>query len=130
MNMASKKRILVICAYLVPVVAGLTGLAAPVGAQNVVVAAVSPRDSIMAPAIQGAGPMTDQELSQRVQAALHSDPYFYDQHVRVSVQNGVVALHGIVFSDWDLRDALRIATRAAPQSRVVDDLSIEMGGGR
>jgi osmotically-inducible protein OsmY len=84
----------------------------------------------MAPAIQGAGPTTDQELSKRVQAALHSDPYFYDKHVRVSVNNGVVALHGIVFSDWDLRDALRIATRAAPQNRVVDDLSIEMGGGR
>jgi osmotically-inducible protein OsmY len=65
-----------------------------------------------------------------VQTALHSDPYFYDQHVSVSVDNGVVVLRGFVFSDWDLRDAMRIASRAADARRVVDDLSIEVGGRR
>ncbi|HZE43081.1 MAG TPA: hypothetical protein VE058_04835 [Steroidobacteraceae bacterium] len=35
-----------------------------------------------------------------------------------------------VFSDWDLRDAIRIATRAAGGRRVVDDLTIEVGGRR
>jgi osmotically-inducible protein OsmY len=69
-------------------------------------------------------------LRKRVQAALHSDPYFYDEHVTVSVENGVVVLRGFVFSDWDLRDAIRIASRAADARRVVDDLSIEMGGRR
>ena len=74
--------------------------------------------------------MTDEELRKRVQAALHSDPYFYDEHVSVSVENHVVMLRGFVFSDWDLRDAIRIATRAAGERRVVDDLSIEVGGRR
>jgi len=67
-------------------------------------------------------------LRKRVQAALHADPYFYDRHVRVSVENGAVVLHGIVFSDWDIRDALRIARQAADQRLVVDDLTIEQGG--
>ena len=85
---------------------------------------------IAASAAQGADSVTDEELSKRVQAALHSDPYFYDEHVTVSVENGVVVLRGFVFSDWDLRDAIRIASRAADARRVVDDLSIELGGRR
>ena len=117
MNIASKKRIVLMCAYLVPAVYGAAGFATPAGAQNAV-----------APAVSQAASATDEELSKRVQAALHSDPYFYDEHVSVSVENGVVMLRGIVFSDWDVRDALRIASRAAPQSRVVDNLSIEQGG--
>ena len=72
--------------------------------------------------------MTDEELTRRVQAALHADPYFYDKHVSVSVDNGAVVLHGIVFSEWDLRDAIRIAKQAADRRMVVDDLSIQLGG--
>jgi osmotically-inducible protein OsmY len=48
----------------------------------------------------------------------------------VSVKNGVIVLHGFVFSDWDLRDAIRIANRAAGGNRVVDELAIEVGGRR
>lgn len=62
--------------------------------------------------------------------ALHSDPYFYDRHVTVSVENGAVVLRGIVASDWDLRDAIRIASKAAGDRRVIDNLAIELGGGR
>ncbi|MDB6083897.1 MAG: hypothetical protein JWN43_1778 [Gammaproteobacteria bacterium] len=127
MNIASKNRLLAVV-YLGPVVCGLSGLAMPAGAQNAAAPGVNPRDSIVATAARSAQPLTDEELSKRVQTALHSDPYFYDEHVRVSAKNGVVALRGFVFSDWDLRDALRIAGRAAPQNRVVDDLSIEVGG--
>jgi osmotically-inducible protein OsmY len=104
----------------------LAFLAASADAQTL--AAVSPSQSVTAPAAQGTDSMTDEELRQRVQAALHSAPYFYDQHVNVSVENGVVALRGFVFSDWDLRDAMRIASRAAGERQVVDDLSIEVGG--
>jgi hypothetical protein len=39
-------------------------------------------------------------------------------------------LHGIVFSEWDLRDAIRIAKQAADRRLVVDDLTIQLGGGR
>jgi osmotically-inducible protein OsmY len=130
MNISSKKRILVLCAHLAPVVSGLAGFATPVGAQNAAAPAVSQSDSSAASATQGAYSVTDEDLRERVQAALHSDPYFYDEHVTVSVENGVVVLRGFVSSEWDLRDAIRIATRAADARRVVDDLSIELGGRR
>jgi osmotically-inducible protein OsmY len=128
MNISSKKRILVICAHLGTVTYGLAAFATPVGAQNAAAPVVSQSDSIAASAAQGADSMTDEELGKRVQAALHSDPYFYDEHVSVSVENGVVVLRGFVFSDWDLRDAIRIASRAAGERRVVDNLSIKLGG--
>jgi osmotically-inducible protein OsmY len=66
----------------------------------------------------------------RVQAALHADPYFYDGHVTVSIENGNIVLRGLVFSEWDLMDALRIATRAACNQRVIYDLSLMVGGRR
>jgi osmotically-inducible protein OsmY len=66
----------------------------------------------------------------RVQAALHADPYFYDGHVTVSIQGDSIVLQGFVFSDWDLRDAMRISTSAACHWRVVDNLSIMTGGRR
>jgi osmotically-inducible protein OsmY len=128
MNISSKKLILVICAQLGPVVYGLAGFATPASAQNAAAPTVSQSDSTAAYATQGADSVTDDELSKRVQTALHSDPYFYDEHVRVSVKNGVVMLNGFVFSDWDLRSAIRIAGQAAHASTVVDNLSIEQGG--
>jgi osmotically-inducible protein OsmY len=70
------------------------------------------------------GPVTDGQLKQRVQAALHSDPYFYDAHTNVSIAGGNVVLRGVVFSAWDLQDAMRIASQAAGGRRVIDDLSI------
>ena len=72
----------------------------------------------------------DKLLQTKVENALQSDPYFYGAHVTVSVENGTVALHGFVFSDWDLRDAIRIATKAAGGGRVIDNLTIEVGGRR
>ena len=81
-------------------------------------------------AAQAAHQPTDEQLRARVQAALDADPYFYDEHVTVSVQNGDVHLRGFVSSDWDLLDAIRIARRAAGDNRVVDNLSIEVGGRR
>jgi osmotically-inducible protein OsmY len=67
----------------------------------------------------------------RVETALEADPYFYSAHVNVVLDaNGVIILKGFVFGDWDLRDAIRIATAAAGGRRVVDDLSIEVGGRR
>jgi hypothetical protein len=73
-------------------------------------------------------PPGDEELRARVEFALHSDPYFYDGHVTVSVDNGDILLGGFVSSDWDLLDALRIARKAAGNRRVIDNLSIELGG--
>jgi osmotically-inducible protein OsmY len=74
--------------------------------------------------------LADQQLQSKVEDALCSDPYFYSAHVMVSVEGGTVVLHGFVFSDWDLRDAIRIATDAAAGARVVNDLAIAVGGRR
>jgi osmotically-inducible protein OsmY len=110
MNISYTKRILVICAYLGMVAYGLGGGG---GAR-----AAAPNAA------------ADEELRQRVTAALHADPYFYDEHVRVSVEKGDVVLRGIVASEWDLRDAIRIAGKAAGDRRVIDNLSITQGGNR
>jgi osmotically-inducible protein OsmY len=74
--------------------------------------------------------VTDDQLRKSVKTALHTDPYFYDEHVTVSVENGEVVLRGFVSSDWDIRDALRIASKAADGRRVIDNLSIKLGGSR
>jgi hypothetical protein len=130
MNISSKKRILLMCAYLGSAGYGLAGFATPVGAQNAVSPPESRSDSVAVSAMPGADALTDEELTKRVKGALHADPYFYDEHVTVSVEQGVVVLRGFVFSDWDLRDAIRIASKAAGDRRVVDNLSIKQGGRR
>ena len=72
----------------------------------------------------------DADLRDSVQYALRVDPYFFDGHVEVSVDHGVVHLRGLVFSDWDLRDAIRIASKAAGDRRVVNNLTLVEGGRR
>ena len=70
----------------------------------------------------------DEEVLQRAQGALRSDPYFYDEHVTVTISHGVLTLHGIVFDDWDLHNALRLARRVPGVNRVINDLDIMLGG--
>ena len=72
----------------------------------------------------------DEVRRLRVETALRLDPYFYDAHVNVLLKKGVVVLQGFVFSDWDLIQAIRIANKAAGGARVVNALSIEVGGRR
>ena len=72
----------------------------------------------------------EESLRQRVQSALHDDRYFYDAHVDVSIERGNVVLRGFVMSEWDLRRGLQIAQRAAGGRRVVNYLSIKLGGAR
>jgi osmotically-inducible protein OsmY len=130
MDIPSKKRVLILCAYLGPVVSGLGGFATLAGAQNAVSPPASQSYSAAVSATPGAAVLADGELEKRVKAALHADPYFYDEHVTVSVEQGAVVLRGFVFSDWDLRDAIRIASKAAGDRRVIDNLSIKQSGRR
>jgi osmotically-inducible protein OsmY len=109
MSISYPNRIPVICAYLAMIVYSLDGGVAWAGAQSAA---------------------ADEALRQRVTDALHADPYFYDEHVSVSIDKGVVVLSGFVSSEWDLRDAIRIAGKAAGDRRVIDDLSIQLGGNR
>ena len=59
-------------------------------------------------------------VAERVQAALQADRFLFNKHIRVSVEKGAVVLKGYVYSDWDLR----IATQAAGNARVINDLTI------
>ena len=97
-------------------------------APNAAFAQKSMYTAMVIPATQADTSAPDQQLQNKVEIALRSDPYFLDTHVDVSVRNGSVVLQGFVFSDWDLRDAIRIATKAAGGRRVIDDLTIEIGG--
>lgn len=95
---------------------------------SVTMAAASP--AAMAASISQPLSAEDEALRQRVALSLHDAPYFYDGHVTVTIEKGAVVLGGLVFSDWDLRDAIRIATKAAEGRRVVDNLTIAEGGRR
>lgn len=118
-----------ICVHLA-VVCALGGFAAPAGAQTAMSLPASGSDPVAVSAMPDSVLLADGELVKRVQAALHADPYFYDQHVTVSVEKGAVVLRGFVFSNWDLRDAIRIASKAAGDRPVIDNLSIKEGGRR
>jgi osmotically-inducible protein OsmY len=70
----------------------------------------------------------DAELTEQVQTAMRSDRFFYDEHVTIMVKDGVVTLQGIVFDEWDLRNARRIARKIPGVRRVINDLEIKLGG--
>jgi osmotically-inducible protein OsmY len=130
MKISRRKVFFINLAFLGSTALGLTGFAARAGAQNVDAPPLNQSASLTDRSTQSAGSNADEKLVKRVKDALHSDPYFYDEHVTVSVENGAVVLHGFVSSEWDLRDAIRIASKAAGDRRVVDNLSIKLGGSR
>jgi osmotically-inducible protein OsmY len=70
----------------------------------------------------------DAEVQQHIEAAMRSDPFFLDGHVTVTVRDGVATLQGMVFDEWDLRMARRIAARIPGVKRVTNALEIEQGG--
>jgi osmotically-inducible protein OsmY len=73
-------------------------------------------------------PAADARLAVQVESALAADLYFNSAHVYVTVSNGIATLHGIVFDDWDLRNAIRLSRRIPGVKRVVNDLEIKLGG--
>jgi BON domain len=130
MSISCRKLFLINCAFLGSTAFGSVGFAERAGAQDLDTPALSQPGSATLPSTGSADSIADVKLEKRVQLALHSDPYFYDRHVTVSVENGAVVLQGFVSSEWDLLDAIRIASKAAGDRRVIDNLSIELGGGR
>ena len=127
MNISRKKVILSVWVSLAPAI-GVGAFATPVGAQTSVSLPASSSNSVAAAVMLGTPALAAGELAQRVQTALHTDPYFYDEHVTVSVEQGAVVLSGFVLSSLDLQDAMRIARKAAGDNRVVDKLAIELNG--
>ena len=117
------------CACLGAILAGIAWAAAPVSADESRGAeSARPLDAVVVTAKKRSDPAIDEAVRKNVEAALRSDPFFYDEHVTVTIKNGIVTLTGIVFDDWDLRAAIRIARRIAGARRVVNDLEIKLGG--
>jgi hypothetical protein len=69
----------------------------------------------------------DEEVTERVEMALHDDPYVLDTHVTITTKNGVVTLHGFVFDYWELRSMMRLARKIPGVKRVANDLELKGG---
>jgi hypothetical protein len=113
-------------AFLGTVLLAFAYWAIPASADEADAPAATPLEPIVVTATKHAATAADEELTRNVAMALRSDPFFYDEHVTVSVTDGVVTLQGVVFDDWDLRIAMRISNRVAGVKSVSDEL--EIGG--
>jgi osmotically-inducible protein OsmY len=117
--------------YLVSFVAAVLAASVawtPAHAQRVSASANSRLDEVVVRGKRQTDPAADARLQRQVEAALTADPYFLSEHVSVTIRNGIATLHGIVFDDWDLRNAMRISGRIPGVRRVVNDLEIKLGG--
>jgi osmotically-inducible protein OsmY len=76
---------------------------------------------------EAAPPDPNAAVSERVKDALHANHFLLDRFIKVSFENGAVHLRGLVFSDWDLREAMRVASAAAKPTPVINELDIESG---
>jgi osmotically-inducible protein OsmY len=70
----------------------------------------------------------DQEVTQRVAAALHADPYILDDHVTITTKDGVVTLHGLALDNWDVIQMKRLIRKMPGVRQVVDNLDVLMTG--
>lgn len=91
----------------------------PVRAQS-----AEPSESIVVTGKRLPEHVPDLELAQRIETALHDDPYLDDGHITITVKNGVATLQGMVWDDWDLRRAIRLARRISGVTRIVDRIEI------
>jgi osmotically-inducible protein OsmY len=73
-------------------------------------------------------PKTDQEVTKQVEAALRADRYVFDEHVTVTTKDGVVTLSGFVLDIWDVFTLRRIVRKMPDVKKVVDQLTLELGG--
>jgi osmotically-inducible protein OsmY len=70
----------------------------------------------------------DQLLTTQVAAALRTDKFADDDHVTVTVRDGVVTLHGLVLDYWDVQALKRLCRKVAGVNKVVNDLDVRLGG--
>jgi osmotically-inducible protein OsmY len=69
--------------------------------------------------------VVNRKLRERVRADLHAEPYLYARHIDIAVRRHAVVLSGVVFSDWELQDALRVAREVSGNRQVIDHLSLD-----
>lgn len=70
----------------------------------------------------------DRETVERVQLALNEDTLLYARHISVRADGGVVLLGGYVWTQPDLREALRIAALVPGVTKVVDQMELQRNG--
>jgi osmotically-inducible protein OsmY len=128
MRVPSTHRTSSVRALLGAILGGWACWATSVSADNATAPAVGLLEPIVVTAKRQADAVADETIRRQVETALQSDPFFYDEHVTVTIRNGVVTLQGMVFDDWDLRNALRIGRKVPGVKRVVNDLEIKLGG--
>ena len=107
--------------------ASLFCVAAPGAAQMAAAPSLDRLEPIVVTARKRADPAAEEKTRRQVEEALHSDAFFYDEHVTVTIKSGVVTLRGIVFDDWDVRTAMRIAKKIPGVKRVVTDFYVPDG---
>jgi hypothetical protein len=116
-------RILRVCMLML---AGLAWCTTPAYAADT---APAPRSNLNSVVVTGKRlSVPDLELQDQVESAMRSNPYFPDEHVTVTIKDGVVTLHGFIYDEWDLRVAMRIARKIPGVKRVVNDMEIVLGG--
>jgi len=121
MNDVAAHRLLSVASAVLLLLGGNVAVVAPAGAQALEAVPDCP---------QAATSTGDAAIALRVRAALHSDRFFNDSHVEVSVEHGDVELNGFVLGDWDLLHAIRVSTLASCGRRVIDSLYVQQGGNR
>jgi osmotically-inducible protein OsmY len=68
---------------------------------------------------------SDAELAARVRDALHSDPVLDSRHIDVAVDHGDVHLKGFVQDNRTLLAAAQVATKAAGNHKIINELIIK-----
>ena len=107
------------------VLAVLSCSAAPVSAHDEPTPAVDPLQTIVVHGKRYPDSVPDEELSREVRTAVHDDPFFYGEHVTITVTNGIVHLEGFVLDYGDVKDVLRLIIRKFPHvKRGVNELEV------
>jgi hypothetical protein len=68
--------------------------------------------------------VADEQLAQDVKTALRSDPIVDDNHVTITVKNGVVTMQGFVQDAWDLMALRRVAKKVPGVKKIVNDVEL------
>jgi osmotically-inducible protein OsmY len=109
----------------------LVALLVPVRVQAAEHNSSSGSDALDTIVVQGdryADAARDEQLRVAVKTALHDAPYFYDEHVTVTVRGGIVYLEGWVLDFGDVSTALRILRKRFPRvKRFVNELEVARG---
>ncbi len=108
--------------------AGLACCALPVCADEAVSPPQAPLKPIVVTGKRSPLLVPDAVLKERVETTMRLDPYFFDEHVTVTVKDGVVILEGLVFDAWDIVTATRIARRIPGVKRVFNDIELADSG--